>query len=145
MDKIDNWNYFYGKKGFLQYQFCIPYEDSYNGIIEILHEIQKANNVSFTSVLKLMGKQNQNTLSFPFKGYTLALDFPRDKNIFKLLDRLDQIVIKYNGKVYLTKDSRLNKDTFRKMYKNYKIFYEFRKKNNLLNQIQSNQSQRLDI
>lgn len=145
LDKIDNWNYFYGKKGFLQYQFCIPYEDSYNGIIEILHEIQKANNVSFTSVLKLMGKQNQNTLSFPFKGYTLALDFPRDKNIFKLLDRLDQIVIKYNGKVYLTKDSRLNKDTFRKMYKNYKIFYEFRKKNNLLNQIQSNQSQRLDI
>ena len=111
----------------------------------ILQEIQKANNVSFTSVLKLMGKQNQNTLSFPFKGYTLALDFPRDKNIFKLLDRLDQIVIKYNGKVYLTKDSRLNKDSFRKMYKNYKIFYEFRKKNNLLNQIQSNQSQRLDI
>ena len=144
MDKIDNWNYFYGV-GFLQYQFCIPFEDSYNGIIEILHEIQKTNNVSFTSVLKLMGKQNQNTLSFPFKGYTLALDFPRDKNIFKLLDRLDQIVIKYNGKVYLTKDSRLNKDTFRKMYKNYKIFYEFRKKYNLFNRIQSNQSKRLDI
>jgi len=133
------------KKGFLQYQFCIPFEDSYNGIIEILQEIQKTKNVSFTSVLKLMGKQNQNTLSFPFKGYTLALDFPRDQNLFKLLDKLDQIVIKYNGKVYLTKDSRLNKDTFRKMYKNYKIFYEFRKKNNLLNQIQSNQSQRLDI
>ena len=145
LDKIYNWNYFYGNKGFLQYQFCIPFNSSYDGILEVLKEIQKTNNVSFTSVLKLMGNQNQNTLSFPFKGYTLALDFPRSKNIFKLLDKLDQIVIKYNGKVYLTKDSRLKRDSFIKMYKNYKIFTEFRKNYNLLDKIKSNQSQRLEI
>ena len=145
LDKIYNWNYFYGSKGFLQYQFCIPLNNSYDGILEVLKEIQKTNNVSFTSVLKLMGNQNLNTLSFPFKGYTLALDFPRSKNIFKLLDRLDQIVIKYNGKVYLTKDSRLKRDSFIKMYKNYKIFTEFRKNYNLLDKIKSNQSQRLEI
>lgn len=145
LDKIKNWNYFYGKKGFLQYQFCIPLENSYDGILEILKEIQKNKNVSFTSVLKLMGDQNKNTLSFPFKGYTLALDFPRDRNIFELLDRLDEIILKYDGKVYLTKDSRLKKESFVRMYKNYKIFYEFRKKNNLFNKIKSFQSMRLDI
>lgn len=145
LDKIFNWNYLYGKKGFLQYQFCIPLSNSYDGILEILKEIQKNKNASFTSVLKLMGDQNQNTLSFPIKGYTLALDFPRDQNIFKLLDKLDEIVIKYNGRVYLTKDARLKKDSFIQMYKNYKIFYEFRKKNNLLDKICSNQSKRLDI
>lgn len=145
LDKIFNWNYFYGKNGFLQYQFCIPLNNSYDGILEILKEIQKNKNTSFTSVLKLMGDKNQNTLSFPIKGYTLALDFPIDQNIFELLDKLDKIVIKNNGRVYLTKDARLKKDSFIQMYKNYKIFYEFRKKNNLLDKIYSNQSKRLDI
>ena len=35
LDKIFNWNYFYGKNGFLQYQFCIPLKNSYEGILEI--------------------------------------------------------------------------------------------------------------
>lgn len=145
LDKISNWNYFYGKNGFLQYQFCLPHQNSYDGILEILKTIQKSNNTSFTTVLKLMGDQNTNTLSFPIKGYTLALDFIRNKNIFELLDSLDKIVIKNRGRVYLTKDARLEKKSFIKMYENYTNFIEIRKKYNLLNKISSNQSIRLDI
>ena len=92
-----------------------------------------------------MGDQNTNTLSFPIKGYTLALDFIRNKNIFELLDSLDKIVIKNRGRVYLTKDARLEKKSFIKMYENYTNFIEIRKKYNLLNKISSNQSIRLDI
>ena len=145
LDKISNWNYFYGTKGFLQYQFCLPLENSYDGIHEILNVIHKSKHTSFTSVLKLMGNQNQNLLSFPIKGYTLALDFIRDQNIFKLLDKLDEIVIKYKGRVYLTKDARLKKDSFLKMYDNYQHFIDVRNKYNLLNKIESYQSKRLDI
>ena len=69
----------------------------------------------------------------------------RNKNIFELLDSLDKIVIKNRGRVYLTKDARLEKKSFIKMYENYTNFIEIRKKYNLLNKISSNQSIRLDI
>ena len=32
LDKINNWNRIYGKKGFIQYQFVLPKEKSYEGI-----------------------------------------------------------------------------------------------------------------
>ena len=42
------------------------------------------------------------------EGYTLALDFPKSKKIDKLLDKLDKLVLKYDGRFYLTKDSRMS-------------------------------------
>ena len=36
LDKINNWNKIYGKKGFIQYQFVLPIQNSYVGVKEIL-------------------------------------------------------------------------------------------------------------
>ena len=47
----------------------------------------------------------------------MALDFPIRKDTYKLLNTLDKIVLKYEGKIYLAKDNRVSKDTFQKMYK----------------------------
>ena len=95
LDSIDNWNNIYGKKGFTQYQFILPINKSYEGLKSILKEISKSGKGSFLAVLKLYGKENKNYLSFPFEGYSLALDFKIDDEIFTLLNRLDNIVTKY--------------------------------------------------
>ena len=51
------------------------------------------------------------------EGYTLTLDFPiRDQGLFPFLDRLDDIVLKHGGRVYLAKDARMRAETFRAMY-----------------------------
>jgi hypothetical protein len=39
------------------------------------------------------------------EGYSLALDFPRTRRLISLLNRLDETVWNYGGKIYLTKDA----------------------------------------
>ena len=145
LDAIKNWNRIYGKGGFTQYQFILPKDKSYDGLKEILEEIAQSGKGSFLAVLKLYGKENQNYLSFPIEGYSLALDFKIEKGLFELLDELDKIVLKYDGRIYLTKDVRVSKDTFEKGYPHIEKFRALRKKYNMNEKFQSLQSKRVDI
>ena len=145
LDAIGHWNRIYGKKGFTQYQFILPKERSYEGLEEILTAISNSGKGSFLAVLKLYGKANDNWLSFPMEGYSLALDFKIEKGLFELLDRLDEIVLKYKGRIYLTKDVRVSKETFEEGYSEIEKFRAFRKENRMDNKFQSYQSQRVGI
>ena len=144
LDTINNWNRIYGRKGFLQYQFILPLEVSYDGVKRILEILSKSGKGSFLAVLKLYGKQNENTLSFPMEGYSLALDLKVSKSVFELLNRLDETVENLGGRIYLSKDARLSKNSFNKTYRNAEIFREYRS-NNKLSTISSLQSKRLDL
>ncbi|MEZ4945855.1 MAG: hypothetical protein R2804_10025 [Cyclobacteriaceae bacterium] len=92
LDFVRNWNKLYGRRGFLQYQFVIPFEGAAKGLRMILNEISKSGLASFLAVLKELG-EGESTLSFPMKGFTLALDFPVTDNIFPFLDKLDKMVV----------------------------------------------------
>lgn len=106
LDFVKDWNKIYGKSGFIQYQMMIPKEKGKEGMRKILETIANSGNGSFLAVLKLYGKENPQAYnSFPFEGYSLALDFKVNSKLRKLIDRLDDIVEDYNGKIYLTKDS----------------------------------------
>ena len=65
---------------------------------------------SFLAVLKLFGEKNKNILSFPMKGYTLALDFPVTKKLFPLLNELDSIVADCGGRITRAGDVDSAKD-----------------------------------
>ena len=110
-----------------------------------LTEISNSGKGSFLAVLKLYGRENENYLSFPIEGYSLALDFKIEKGLFELLDKLDQIVLKYNGRIYLTKDVRVSKETFEKGYPNIDKFRELRKEYGMDKKFQSLQSKRVGI
>ena len=145
LDAINNWNRIYGKNGFTQYQFILPKESSYKGLEKILQEISNSGKGSFLAVLKLYGEANDNWLSFPMEGYSLALDFKIEKGIFELLDRLDKIVVSHGGRIYLSKDVRVSRDIFEKGYPNIDKFRAFRLKNEMTEVFQSLQSTRLGI
>jgi len=145
LDAINNWNRIYGKNGFTQYQFILPKEKSYEGLKKILGTIANSGKGSFLAVLKLYGKANENYLSFPMEGYSLALDFKIEKGLFGLLDRLDEIVLEYGGRIYLTKDVRVSKETFEKGYPEIEKFRAFRKENGMSEKFASLQSKRVGI
>ncbi len=145
LDAIGHWNRIYGKGGFTQYQLIFPKESSYEGLEEVLTAISNSGKGSFLAVLKLYGKANENYISFPIEGYSLALDFKLEKGLFELLDELDKIVVKYKGRIYLTKDVRVSKEIFEQGYPLIEEFRKFRRDNNMEQKFQSLQSKRVGI
>lgn len=144
LDNILGWNKIYGRKGFVQYQCVIPLEKSKEGLIELLKEIDKSKIRSFLSVIKRFGKQESN-FSFPMEGYTIALDFPVNKETLSLLDKLDKITLKYGGRFYLAKDSRMKKEVFKKSDKRVQDYINFRNENRCNKNFVSSQSTRLEL
>ena len=143
LDAILHWNRGYGKPGFVQYQFVLPLE-SKQGLVEILKRISDAGLGSFLAVLKVFGKQDD-LISFPTEGYTLALDFPVRKGLFSFLDELDKLVLEYGGRIYLSKDARMKPEVFWTSYPKAKEFLEIVKKYNPQFKINSIQAERLQI
>lgn len=141
LDAILHWNRGYGKAGFVQYQFVLPLEKK-EGLVAILKKISDAGLGSFLAVLKVFGKQDS-LISFPMEGYTLALDFPVRKGLFEFLDRLDEIVLQYGGRLYLSKDARMKQEVFWQSYPNAQKFAEIIKKYNGKKLFRSVQSDRL--
>ncbi len=106
LDFINNWNKIYGKGGFIQYQMVIPKDKGKEGMSKILETIGRSGQGSFLAVLKLFGKNNPEAYnSFPFEGYTLALDFKVNRQLVQLVSNLDKIVEEFGGRIYRTKDS----------------------------------------
>ncbi len=145
LDSILNWNRIYGKNGFVQYQFVLPRETSKQAMPEILKLIADAGSGSFLAVLKLFGKEDKGFLSFPREGYTLALDFPASAKTFTLLNKLDEMVHKAEGRIYLTKDSRMQSRWMTSGYHNLQQFKETKQHFDKHNLFRSLQSDRLQI
>jgi len=117
LDFVRNWNRGYGARGFLQYQLVVPHDPEHRAIRGVLEEIRKAGIFSFLAVIKEFGDRPHGGLSFPEPGVTLAMDFPNTgRSLLELFERFDRIVLDGGGKLYLGKDARLGRDTFRRMY-----------------------------
>lgn len=145
LDGIQQWNRLYGKQGFVQYQFVIPKAAGLQGMRAILERISASHRGSFLAVLKTFGAANNNLLSFPMEGYTLALDFKLEPSLLELLDELDSMVLAYGGRLYLAKDARMSEATFKQCQPNWQQFQEVRAHYGALGKFASLQSRRLGL
>ncbi len=116
LDAIADWNRIYGKRGFYQFQCVLPDAESPTGLRLLLEAIAAAGRGSFLAVLKTLGGEGRGHLSFPMRGHTLALDFPRAPGAEEFIGRLTRIARERGGRVYLAKDALLGADDFRAMY-----------------------------
>ncbi len=145
LDSIANWNRLYGARGFLQYQFVMPGDAALEGITSVLENISRLGKGSFLTVLKKFGEQNENLLSFPRSGYTLALDFKYEATLLPLLDELDRIVLDHGGRLYLAKDARMSEEVFKASYPNWERFVAIKNEIDPKNRFASLQSNRLGL
>ena len=116
LDAIQDWNRLYGSAGFRQFQCVIPEADGLAGIRRLLEAIAESGAASFLAVLKTMGGEGRGYLSFPMRGFTLALDFPERPATRDVLGRLEAITLEHGGRIYLAKDSCLSPEGFARMY-----------------------------
>lgn len=144
LDALDGWNRLYGRRGFVQYQFVTPLATSRATVAQVLERCASAGRGSFLTVLKRFGP-GAGWLSFPFEGYTLALDFPNTPGLLDFLAGLDRLVLEAGGRVYLAKDVRLDGPTFRAMYPEYPRWLQVKSEIDPGNRFQSALSRRLGI
>jgi decaprenylphospho-beta-D-ribofuranose 2-oxidase len=145
LDGISNWNVLYGQKGFIQYQFVVPFEE-----VEILKliiaklKIEKC--ASFLTVLKSFGEASRGLIGFPMEGWTLAIDLPvGNGRLFKILDEVDDLVLRGGGRIYLTKDSRMRSHHLISMYPEIERWKSIKNEVDPRNCWQSDQGRRLNL
>ena len=126
LDSIANWNRIYGRRGFLQHQCVIPPGNARSVLAQILDRTARFGNASFLAVLKQLG-DSHGLISFPMRGYTLAMDFPVSDTVFRFLDEIDALVVAAGGRLYLAKDARQSRATFEQGYAGLGQFRTLRK------------------
>ncbi|GCE11429.1 FAD-binding oxidoreductase [Tengunoibacter tsumagoiensis] len=127
LDSIYEWYRMYGKRGFLQYQFVVPFETAREAMREVLGRIRSSGEGSFLTVLKTFGAvKSPGMLSFPRPGLTLALDFSyHGRKTLRLLDDLDHCIIQSGGVVYPAKDARMSPESFQTYYPQWQNFAQY--------------------
>lgn len=144
LDRIHRWNRLY-RRGLLQYQFVVPEPTARAAIDALTSRLARSSARPYLSVWKRMGAANDNWLSFPMAGETLAMDFPRRPDVLALFNDFDAIVTEHGGRVYLAKDARLSVDAFRAMYPNWTLLAELRETMGLAGKVSSDLSTRLQL
>lgn len=131
LDGVNHWNRGYGKKGFYQFQFVLPFSSGTPAFEAIFDTITASGQGSFLAVLKTFGSlPSDGMMSFPIEGITLALDF-QNKGIdtLKLLRRLEAMVVEAGGRLYPAKDAMMLPETFRKTYPQLSSFLKYKDPN----------------
>jgi FAD/FMN-containing dehydrogenase len=115
LDALGHWNRLYGRRGFAQYQCVLPEAGGPSAARRFLDVVTRSGGASFLCVIKDCGAEGAGLLSFPKPGISIALDLPMHPETQSLVDRLNELVIKEGGRIYLAKDALTRGEHLRAM------------------------------
>ncbi len=145
LDMVGQWNRLYGRNGFLQYQFVVPFE-AVDTLRTIVRKISDEGHASPLTVLKRMGAESGGLLSFPTPGWTLTVDLAAgDRGLPKLVRDLDELVLAAGGRHYLAKDSHTTAAVIRAGYPRLDEWKSIRARFDPDRRWVSDQARRLDL
>jgi decaprenylphospho-beta-D-ribofuranose 2-oxidase len=145
LDSIGRWNQLYGRAGFVQYQFVVPFSQG-ETLKRVVERFAQAKVASPLVVLKRFGAANQGYLSFPMPGWTLTVDIPAGiAELASLLHEIDEMVLSAGGRHYLAKDAHMTAETLRRGYPRLGEWQSIQKQIDPQGRWQSDQARRLSL
>ncbi|RYE92252.1 MAG: FAD-binding oxidoreductase, partial [Myxococcales bacterium] len=110
LDYVPNWRLAYGDGGFIQYQIFVPDSTALECMKTVLRTAQEAGLPSYLGVLK-RHRPDAFLLSHALDGWSMAMDFrvtaANRERLWKLTERMTQIVVEAGGRFYFAKDAVL--------------------------------------
>ncbi len=144
LDMIEGSNRLYGKPGFAQHQCVIP-DGAEDTLRSLLEQFSRERVPTSLVVLKRMGPAGD-LLSFPLRGWTLAVDIPANwPGLAGLLDSVDEQVVQSGGRLYLAKDSRMRPEFLPAMYPELPAWREIASRYDPDHRLMSDLSRRLRL
>jgi decaprenylphospho-beta-D-ribofuranose 2-oxidase len=144
LDHLVNFNKMYGRDGFYSFHCGIP-QGNHEGVRELLRAISAARAGSMAAVLKPMGGPGEGLMSFPLKGYGLAVDTPRRSDTEALYAQLERMVLQHGGRIYAAKDALMSARGYRQMFPELENFRRVLRQVDPGGRFQSDMSRRLAI
>jgi decaprenylphospho-beta-D-ribofuranose 2-oxidase len=145
LDGLGEWNRLYGRAGLIQYQFVIP--AGREVVLERCFEVIRNRRLPvYLAVFKRFGEEFGGPLSFPLEGWTLAIDVPAAApGLAAALSELDSLVAGCGGRVYLSKDVRLDAEMLAPMYPRLEHFHRLRERVDPMGVLRSDLGRRLGL
>ena len=144
LDYLVNFNKVYGRGGFYSFHCGIP-QGNHGGVRELLRTISAARAGSMAAVLKPMGGPGEGLMSFPLKGYALAVDTPRRSGTEALYAQLERMVLQHGGRIYVAKDALMSAQGYHRMFPELENFRTVLRQVDPGGKFQSDMSRRLGI
>ncbi len=116
LESVGGFPHVYGPTGFVQHQVVVP--DGHDDVlVDVVACHRELPIVPALAVLKWLGDAGPGHLSFPRRGWTLAVDLPASgPGLGDHLDAIDQRVAAVGGRVYLAKDATAAPGAIAAMY-----------------------------
>ena len=131
-NKIPSFKDIYGKKGFIEIQPIFKKDIAENAILAILNKCDEYKIQSTLTALKIHKKERSQLFNFSEDGFSVGFVFPvkeiKENELNNLINEINKIILKYEGIIYLAKDSVTNEKYFQKFFKNYYDFLNFKQK-----------------
>ncbi len=116
LDYVPNWKKAYGNGGLIQFQSFLPKESAEDAFRKQIELCQRESLVPFLAVFK-RHRADKFLMTHAVDGFSLALDFKVTTNnrtqLWKLTEKLNEIVLASGGRFYMAKDLTLTPEAFR--------------------------------
>ncbi|MFI5201297.1 MAG: FAD-binding oxidoreductase, partial [Candidatus Kapaibacterium sp.] len=117
LDYVPDWKKSYGAGGLIQYQSFIPKEHAEDAFRTQIALCQHERLVPLLAVFK-RHRPDRFLMTHAVDGFSLALDFKvtlkHRERLWKLTEKLNQIVLDAGGRFYMAKDATLTSEAFRR-------------------------------